>query len=249
MSGVQLKRLIYSKGQLLTSKDFEDQQEYHRRKLEQLVQRFPHGIVRGLDVEFTEPNKESVEGVETFKITEGVAIDRGGNSLVIGSGGLRIPVDEFYEYENKGEQNFLYLSLCYEEQESFVATSVQESSNKKNRIIESVNHRWSKEKNDDHIVLAIIRQLDPNEKKLNIEYENENQRIRLDAGIIEEEQLSRDIKNKLVTDGDDHDHTDGHGKRIPESGLDDMVQNKLVTDGDDHDHTDGHGKRIPESGP
>ena len=50
MSNGQLERLIYYKGQLLTSRDFEDQQEYHRKKLQQFVQRFPYGIVKGLNV-------------------------------------------------------------------------------------------------------------------------------------------------------------------------------------------------------
>ena len=50
MENENIQRLRYSKGQLLTAKDFEDQQSYHREKLDRFIERFPHGIVTGLKV-------------------------------------------------------------------------------------------------------------------------------------------------------------------------------------------------------
>lgn len=262
MSNGQLNRLMYYTGQLLTSRDFEDQQEYHRNKLQQLTQRFPYGIVKGLNVICDLP-KEPPDDFEAFKITEGFAVDEAGNAIVIGSEGLRISVEEFYQNE-LADKDHLFLSIRYTEKKRFSPASSHDSSTKNNRITESVEHRWDEGANRSveglvsHITLAKIRRREENENidnkktchngELIIEEEIDNQMIRLNAGIVEEEQLSNDLKGKLVTGGDSHNHTAGRGEPIPESGLESGVQDKLVTGGNDHNHTGGDGAQIPEAG-
>jgi hypothetical protein len=261
MSNGQLERLIYYKGQLLTPRDFEDQQEYHRNKLQQFVQRFPYGIIKGLNVLCDLP-KDPPNDFEALKITEGFAVDESGNAIVVGSEGLRIRVDEFDQKKPK-DKDHLFLSLRYIEKKGYIPNSSYDSSNKNNRITESVNTEWDEVANRSldgfvkHITLAKIR-LRKNDESIDnkktcrngeliIEEDIENQTIRLDAGILEEEQLSDELKKKLVTDGDKHNHTGAHETRIPEGGLGQAVQNKLVTGGDEHNHT-GDGARIPEAG-
>jgi hypothetical protein len=255
MSNGQLERLIYYKGQLLTSRDFEDQQEYHRKKLQQFVQRFPSGIVKGLNV-VCDPPKDP-DDFEAFKITAGFAVDESGNAIVVGSEGLRIPVDEF-----PAEKDQLFLSLLYTEKKGYIPNSSYDSSNKNNRIKESVEHTWDEESNSSmygpvrHITLAKIRRRQNGESTENkktcrngeliIEEDIEN--LRIDAGIVEEEQLSDELKTKLVTGGDKHNHTGEHETHIPEGGLEQAVQDKLVTGGDEHDHAGGGGARIPRAG-
>ena len=255
MSNGQLNRLIYSQGQLLTSKDFEDQQEYHRKKLDQLIQRFSHGIVNGLNV--TLGTLKDSPNEPAFIISEGLAVDEAGNSIVVGSEGLRIPVSEFFkekgqDQEEGQDQDHLFLSLRYEEKKTFVTNSVKESSKKNNRIIESVQHKWDKVENArisignvvfQHITLARIRQVEDSEE-LVVEEEIGNKTFRTSAGIISEDQLDKNIKDKLVTRGDAHNHTDGEGGPIPEDGLDPNVKLKLVTGGNTHNHDGGDGARI-----
>lgn len=68
------------------------------------------------------------------------------------------------------------------------------------------------------------------------------------ATPIPEEGLQKSVKDKLVPKGKEHDHTGDAGALIPEPGLHEEVRKKLVTDGDKHNHTAGHGYPIPEAG-
>jgi hypothetical protein len=213
------------------------------------VQRFPSGIVKGLNV-VCDPPKEP-DDFEAFKITEGFAVDESGNAIVVGSEGLRIPVNEFPEGKDS-----VFLSLLYTQKKAYIPNSSYDSSNKNNRMVESVKYIWD-DKPVRHTTLAKIRRRNNGENienkktcrngELIIEEDVDGQAIRIDAGIVEEEQLSDELKKKLVTGGDKHNHTGAHETRIPEGGLEQAVQDKLVTGGDEHNHT-GDGARIPEAG-
>jgi hypothetical protein len=74
-----LKRPRYFNGQLLTAKDFEDEQAYQREK-RQLHNRLLHGagIVAGLDVSI-----ELGTGDATVVVSPGFAIDRVGNEILV----------------------------------------------------------------------------------------------------------------------------------------------------------------------
>ncbi|MDH3599813.1 MAG: hypothetical protein OEU26_09280, partial [Candidatus Tectomicrobia bacterium] len=219
------------------------------------IQRFSHGIVNGLNV--TLGTLKDSPNEPAFIISEGLAVDEAGNSIVVGSEGLRIPVSEFFkekgqDQEEGQDQDHLFLSLRYEEKKTFVTNSVKESSKKNNRIIESVQHKWDKVENArisignvvfQHITLARIRQVEDSEE-LVVEEEIGNKTFRTSAGIISEDQLDKNIKDKLVTRGDAHNHTDGEGGPIPEDGLDPNVKLKLVTGGNTHNHDGGDGARI-----
>lgn len=259
-----LQRLIYYKGQLLTAQDFEDQQKYHKQKLEQLTQRFPIGIVRGLNVVISSDK----DGTEVFLIEQGLAIDAVGNAIVVPTQGLRMPVDQF-------QSDKPYLSLKYTESKTHKSQSPCEDSKHYNRINEGVEVTWETapnisdpENKEARITVARIRPKTDADKSLPAEVLGSKHviegagdlTIRLDAGLIGEAQLDENVKNKLVIGGNGHDHADGDGDKIPLNGLADEVKEKLnsipeniderlVTEGDNHDHTEGSGgSKIPLAG-
>ena len=203
-----IKQLLYYQNQLLTEKDFTDQQAYHREKLKQFVRRFPEGIIRGLNVIFDSPKAN--DDFEAFKITEGAGVDEDGNSIIVSEEGIRIPISQFLQNKPK-EQDFLYLSLTYVEKEIFDATSAREGVVKNNRVQESVQYSWdtspnipaARERGDgfQHITLAKVRlrkEGDPSEgdrvssdKMLIIEEQPDPLRtLRKDASIIGTEQIA-----------------------------------------------------------
>lgn len=135
MNDDHVQRLRYFKGQLLTAKDFEDQQTYHREKLKRFIDRFPRGIINGLDVTYFTPEAGNPEDSEAFLIGEGLAIDADGNMINVPENGIRVKVTEFNEDKP-------YLGLAYEEEEICLQQGC-ESPAKKNRIIEKVKVVWS----------------------------------------------------------------------------------------------------------
>jgi hypothetical protein len=272
-----IQRLLYYKGQLLTAQDFNDQQKYHRTKLKQLTARFPYGIVNGLTVIY-DPGESS--NPEPIVIQEGLAVDIKGDSIALSE--HRVSLEGF-------DSKNCYLSIKYSERPTCSNQSVCETTLKKNRIEESLETKWDVIPNritrdsknnitESYITVARLRpkkepkddewqksQKDGDKKSsetfLILEKKNEPglPTIRLDAGLIGEAQLDENVKSKLVTDGDKHDHTADHGgAQIPLSGLTDEVQeklksiegieDKLVTNGDKHDHSGGDGELIPLAG-
>ncbi|MCP4368028.1 MAG: hypothetical protein GY797_07945 [Deltaproteobacteria bacterium] len=70
----EIYRLKYHDGQVLTHKDFMDQQEYHINKLNQVLKSFPPGIIKGLEVE--------IDGNEVV-ILPGLAVDEKRNHIMV----------------------------------------------------------------------------------------------------------------------------------------------------------------------
>ena len=290
MSNGELARIRYYKGQMLTARDFDDQQEYHRQKLKHLLQRFPPGIIGGLNVTCEKKKDENPSDFDGFLIGPGLALDQEGNEIVVPEPGFKAPVSKFDPLKP-------YLSLVYFQETKFVGNGLCADNQKHNRIRESFDTRWDAAPNlASGITVALIKpkkegteqgsSCDDFEIKL-VEDEG-GPRIRLDArfvdteqisngaiteqkirnnavtrlkildgaitgekfadGAVIEDKLSNGVKNKLVTDGNAHDHTGGHGNLIPEAGLQDDVKGKLVLKGSKHDHSDGDGALIPETG-
>lgn len=214
MNDDTIQRLLYYKGQLLTAQDFDDQQNYHLQKLGQLTQRFPPGIVRGLTVEISKPNKDDPNDFEAFLITEGLAIDVDGNAIVIPDKGLRVPVSVFKESENKP-----YLSLKYTEHKSRRSQSPLQDSTKYNRVNEEVEIAWLTTPNTPnigdkgaYITVAKIRlkteEGNQSSEKIGSDHVIEEdtlpgqRTIRLDAGVITEQQIEDGaVTNKKIKDG------------------------------------------------
>ena len=84
---IKIQRLNYYKGQVLTAQDFNDQQNYHRNKLDLILKRFPSGIIEGLDV--TEDKSD-----HTITIAPGLALDNNRKQLFVGDEGITLAPDE-----------------------------------------------------------------------------------------------------------------------------------------------------------
>ena len=225
MENENIQRLRYSKGQLLTAKDFEDQQSYHREKLDRFIERFPHGIVTGLKVICSAADSADMEDFEAFLIQEGLAINDDGKQLIVPKQEIRVKVTDFNESRP-------YLGLIYEEEEACVRQGC-ESPAKNNRILEKVKVVWSilpntpdQDQQGSIITVAKIEArlnttIDettlPAEKKctnhLILDKDKPGEPvIRLDAGLITEEQIADDaistdkikdlaiVQNKLAPD-------------------------------------------------
>jgi hypothetical protein len=216
MNDDHVQRLRYFKGQLLTAKDFEDQQTYHREKLNRFIERFPHGIVRDLNVVYSPADPGNQEDFEAFHILEGLAIDADGNMLVVPKNGIRVNVSEFNEDKP-------YLGLEYEEEATY-SRQGSENPTQKNRIIEKVTAVWSKlpnapdnnQKNPiitvakiasrsnttiDETVIAALA-----DEKKSTDYlifeKLPGEAIRLDAGLVNEELIADNaISTRTIEDG------------------------------------------------
>jgi hypothetical protein len=196
MNNGGLVRLTYYRGQMLTARDFEDQQEYHRRKQRLLLRRFPTGIIGGLEVICQKKSAEDPADFDGFLIQEGSAVDSEGNELVVPEGGLKVPTTEFIP---EGENH--YLSLVYDEQKDFVGGDVcGGSSQKNNRIKEGVKAVWDPSPNiDPHVTVAFIKLKDPKDtgttcdKFLNPMESSETvgaAPVRKNARVVDTEQLT-----------------------------------------------------------
>jgi hypothetical protein len=185
-----LARIKYFRGQMLTARDFDDQQEYHRQKQKQLLRRFPFGIVGGLNVTCVQKGSEP-DDFDGFLIEEGLAIDRAGNEITVPEGGFKVPVTEF-------NSEAPYLSLVYTEDEVLVGDALCGSNQKNNRIEEGFEIRWEMAPNiGDSITVALIELRDPNESgpicdnyRVILEDVTGGPRIRIDAGVVGTEQLA-----------------------------------------------------------
>jgi hypothetical protein len=222
-----LARIKYFRGQMLTARDFDDQQEYHRQKQKQLLRRFPFGIVGGLNVTCVQKGSEP-DDFDGFLIEEGLAIDRAGNEITVPEGGFKVPVTEF-------NSEAPYLSLVYTEDEVLVGDALCESNQKNNRIEEGFEIRWEMVPNiGDSITVALIQLVDPNESGpicANYAVFEEDvaggPRIRIDAGVVGTEQLADGsvtvdkIGNSAVTDN----------KIATSAVTESKIQNNAVSEG------------------
>ena len=190
MSNGGLARIKYFRGQMLTARDFDDQQEYHRNKQKQLLRRFPFGIVGGLNVTCVQKGTEP-EDFDGFLIEEGLAIDRAGNEIGVPEGGFKVPVTEF-------NSEAPYLSLVYTENEALVGDTFCGSNQKNNRIEESFEIKWDVAPNiGDSITVALIELKDQDESGpicdnylVILEDVSGGPRIRIDAGVVGSDQLA-----------------------------------------------------------
>ncbi len=243
MSCEGLARLKYYQGQLLSARDFSDQQEYHRLKHQFLLRRFESGIIGGLEVTCAAKNEADPTDFDGFLIKEGLAVDSAGREIFVSESGYKVPVTE-WNVEKP------YLSLRYFEQEDRVGTNLCETETRNNRIFECVEHHWEASPNiPPNVTVALVEVKEENTGSCNdftIEMlqDASGRRIRLNARLVDTNQLadsavttekirnravtidkiSDEVRNKLVTDGDNHDHTDGSGgRRIPAGGLADQA--------------------------
>jgi hypothetical protein len=251
-------RIIYYRGQMLTARDFEDQQEYHLLKHKQLLQRFPFGIVSGLEVKCVQKGDDPND-FDGFLIKEGLAIDREGNEIAVPADGFKEPVTNFTSEKP-------YLSLVYFEEEALVGDGFCGTSQKNNRLIEGLQTKWEATPNiGNSITVALIQLIDPNEPGsicANYEVIEEDvdggPRIRIDAGVVGTEQLANravtveKIGNNAITA---EKITAGAitadkiaAKAVVEDRLDDDVIGRLVPNGKTHDHADEGFTKIPEGG-
>jgi hypothetical protein len=215
MSDNFVKRLRYYKGQLLTAPDFEDQQRYHIDKLRRHIQRFPFGVVEGLEVDFLIEDSH----VPPFKISPGKAVDKEGNEIVVAQ---EIIVEDFNE-----EDESPFLSIAFDDTETeYASHSVCEDNRKDNRVIEKGVHSWDKIPNEGlKLTLAqIYRDL---KGILQIGQGTVTQRdtipLRIDAKIIPE--------NQVRFNEEGHDHSGGeNGNPISDTGLenDAVISSKIL---------------------
>ena len=210
---INLQRVRYFNRQLLTANDFRVEQKYHREKLAKLVQRFPWGIVDGLEVSCHQ--KDDADDFDAFEIQPGLAVDRNGNAIVVGEA-LRVSISEFELHRDEP-----YLSLKYEEKEDCVGKSSCDKPLQNNRIVESIKHGWTKRPNpliegESWIAVAKIRKKTTNdEKKLTnsekeiicgdyvivIKDESGNE-IRRNASLLQAEQIAEGaIASNKLEDG------------------------------------------------
>jgi hypothetical protein len=190
MSNGGLARIKYFKGQMLTARDFDDQQEYHRQKLKQLLRRFPFGIVSGLNVRCVKKGSDPSD-FDGFLIEEGLAIDRAGNEIFVPEGGFKVPVTAF-------DRDAPYLSLVYTEDEALVGDTFCGSNQKNNRIEEGFEIKWDTAPNiGDSVTVALIELKDPDEAGpicdnylVIMEDVEGGPRIRIDAGVVGSDQLA-----------------------------------------------------------
>lgn len=207
MSNNFVKRLRYYKGQLLTAPDFEDQQKYHIDKLRRHIQRFPFGVVEGLEVGFL------IEaGKPPFKISPGRAVDKEGNEIFVPQ---EIIVEDFNE-----EDESPFLSIAFDDSETGCASnSICEDNQKNNRVIEQGMHSWDKIPNDGlKVTLAqIYRDL---KGILQIRQDTvttpDSIPLRVDAKVIPEDQVKFNDSR-----GHDHSGENGKGTKIGTAGLED----------------------------
>lgn len=258
MSCDGISRIKYYQGQMLTARDFQDEQDYHRQKHSNLLRRFPYGIIGGLEVTCAEKDEELPGDYDGFLIKEGLAVDDQGNEIIVPEQGYKVPLTEF-------DPNKPYLSFRYIEEETQVGNGVCGASTKNNRIQECFSHSWDTAPNiSPSITVALIEVVDENagscgDFSVQLTEEEGGPRIRIDAQLIDTEQIADSaiveskIRTNAVTSMKINDGAVSEAKlsdgAVSANKLDSAVQSRLVTQGDLHDHTENSGgSRIPVNG-
>jgi hypothetical protein len=190
MNDAGLARIKYYEGQMLTVRDFNDQQEYHRQKQKDILKRFPHGIIGGLEVDCVKKGDDPTD-FDGFLIKAGLAVDREGNQIVVPESGYKVPASEF-------DPNKPYLSLVYREVDGLVGNGLCGSSQKNNRVNEGFEVSWDKAPNIGPSVTVALVQLKEGETAgptcdsytVSEKDEAGGPRIRIDAGVVGSDQIA-----------------------------------------------------------
>lgn len=232
----RIVRVLYHTGQLLTAKDFEDEQNYHSKKMKNFFKRFPTGVIRGLEVSTTMPETdESDESKEAegIYITTGIGVAENGDILVLDKGQkvyVKMYPDDGDDNSNEETyvnetENFLYIpytmskTVSYEKlfiniklkrEQYFEKSSPFDVSVLQNREEETVLISFEENAADDEdsITLGMIVK---DEKKNFISAET---RSRRDVAIVPESYVQFDDSQ-----GHDHSGEGNKGTKIPSEGL------------------------------
>jgi hypothetical protein len=249
MDNEVIARIKYYKGQMLTARDFQDQQEYHRLKQKQLLQRFPPGIIAGLKVTCAKKGVAQND-FDGFLIEKGLAVDRDGNEIIVPNEGFKVPVTDFKDAEAG------YLSLVYSEDEELIGDSLCGTNQKNNRIRESFKVEWNRAPNlGSSITVAQVQLKDgkvlaPTCDNFDVITDDKvgGPRIRLDARVVGTEQITKGAitSEKIRIDAVIEEKI--ADSAVTERKLSTEVRGKLVDEGNSHNHTGGHGAAIPEGG-
>jgi len=194
MSTNGIARIKYYKGQMLTVRDFDEQQEYHRQKQQHLLRRFPFGIIGGLKVTCAPKKDDDPNDFDGFLIEKGLAVNQEGNEIVVSEIGFKVPLTEF-------DPEKPYLSLVYFEDEGFVGNELSDSNQKHNRIREGFDRdrMWNAAPNiASSITVALVtlaKGKDTGAKCEDFVVKHEDDeggpRIRIDARVVDTEQIAR----------------------------------------------------------
>jgi hypothetical protein len=222
-----IQRVRYFKKQLLTARDFQDEQAYLVEKMRRHARRFSYGIIGGLEV-------DPQEDQSAFWIKPGSAVDNLGREIGMPEEGIYVDFSEF-------NAETPYLGIEYIEDDTCVGNSICEGAARNNRTIECARPRWDKIPNPEIeidngtvinyrvITLAWIEEEDgsfivhdePGE------FDDKGRRIRIDAGIFDEDKI--DFKD---SEGHNHSGVDGKGTPIPEPGIaDDAISTRTIQNG------------------
>lgn len=199
----KVERLRYFKGQLLTAHDFETEQKYHRDRVENLLRRFPAGIVAGLEVVSKTVSNVDPDSFDGLLIAEGLAVDEDGNQIVVPADGIRILNDALLPHGADRP----FLSLVYSEEAACAAGSACDTAQMNNRIRENVSISWVpapniRDENNRHaITLAHVKNIDKTFELVTNKLPD-GRIIRIDARVIEEKNIKDGAvtANKIATD-------------------------------------------------
>lgn len=243
-----ITRVKYYRGQALTAQDFKDEQLYHSKKLQLLLQRFPSGIIRDLEVTVSEGKLEIGRGIGVNKNGDLLAIFKdqtvymdGQNKMKVGEK-LEIPLVSLPGFENKSK---IYVNLSPVWNENTKINSLCDSLAKPNRVEETVNITFDptpdgpagKTDSDKYITIAVLV-VDENGKLI-----KESSSVVTSAGIMDEDQIQ-------FKGSEGHDHSGGvNGTPIKFSNIEvdkDIKETKITFDAEGgHDHSGGtKGKTI-----
>src|SRR5438270_41380 len=228
MSNGGFARIKYYRGQMLTARDFEDQQEYHRGKQKLLLRRFPPGIIGGLVVTCS-PKGSDPDDSDGFLIGEGLAVDPEGNELVVPEEGLKVPIDEF-------KPGTPYLGLAHEQGEQSVGEDPCGGTQKNNRIVEGVTHTWDSVPNmGPNVTVALIQLKDVKDPGTTCDKYNDPMKPVVNVGDPPIRKNARVVDTEEITDGAVTDRKIRSGavttaKLAPNAIVTDKLLNGAVTD-------------------
>lgn len=210
------KRLNYFTGQFLAKTDFSDEQKYFLDRLDR-HHRFLHspGVADGLEV------KGSINSTQVT-VEKGTAIDGDGKQIVLANeSSVSLDTEDLLR-KLKENTNILLVVISYDEQkdDKDPAGTINYT-----RIKESPSTQAFLEKEDPlkvkYIRLARLK-VSPEGKLLEAPQdirEKAGQQI-ISDNSIDENKLVEKVRNKLVTGGDNHDHSNNNGAKIKHSNLD-----------------------------
>jgi len=227
MSDDQIERIRYYNGQLLTKQDFEDEQNYHIKKLKHHAKRFPPGVIAGLEVKYDTESEKFKIVMEQQEQEVGSAVTKDGEQIIVNE---ELSIDQT---KYSSDKPYLYIKF-HEDKVISAGNSICNNDNKKNRIVECAELGWSEipDSEGTTITLAWIEEADRSScgqtkcKKYNeceetycihpsqtgIIKDRMGRRVRLDAKIFDEE-------NIVFTEGG-HDHIGSDkGKQIGTNGI------------------------------